>query len=386
MQQVKTGNSTIFLVNRDPNTEGAAMASTELTGPWADFAGHEELVVAYDEASGMQAVIAVHSTVLGPALGGVRMSRYADRPESGDQPGRTEAARHDALRLSRAMTYKNALAGLDHGGGKGVIFGDPGNKSVEVLHAFGRLVASLNGRYITAGDVGMSVADMDTIGQTCRWATGRSPENGGLGDSGILTAVGVWQAMRAAAGQVWGTCDLAGRRVGVVGAGKVGGRLIGHLIDEGASVYVVDPSATTLAGVLEKYPQVQVLESTAGLLATDLDVLSPNAMGGFLTMELAEHLSVPLICGGANNQLAAPEVAGVLAGRGVLYAPDFMVNCGGVIQVAEELAGCDLERARAKVMQVFTTTEKVLARAQLTGCTPMAAAEALAEDRIAGRG
>ncbi|MDA3022657.1 MAG: valine dehydrogenase [Actinomycetota bacterium] len=362
------------------------MANTELTGPWADFAGHEELVVAYDEASGMQAVIAVHSTVLGPALGGVRMSCYADRPESGDQPRRTEAARHDALRLSRAMTYKNALAGLDHGGGKGVIFGDPGNKSVEVLHAFGRLVASLNGRYITAGDVGMSVADMDTIGQTCRWTTGRSPESGGLGDSGILTAVGVWQAMRAAAGQVWGTCDLAGRRVGVVGAGKVGGRLIGHLIDEGASVYVVDPATATLAGVLEKYPQVQVLESTAGLLATDLDVLSPNAMGGFLTMELAEHLSVPLICGGANNQLAAPEVAGVLAGRGVLYAPDFVVNCGGVIQVAEELAGCDLERARAKVMQVFTTTEKVLARAQLTGCTPMAAAEALAEDRIAGRG
>ena len=356
------------------------MTSTDLAGPWADFDGHEQVVVAYDAASGMQAVIAVHSTVLGPALGGVRMSIYADRTEP------ATAAHQDALRLSRAMTYKNALAGLDHGGGKGVIFGDPGNKSVEVLHAFGRLVTSLGGRYITAGDVGMSVADMDTIGQTCPWTTGRSPSSGGVGDSGILTAVGVWQAMRAAAGQVWGTCDLAGRRVGVVGAGKVGSRLVGHLIDEGAIVFVVDPASATLAALFKQYPQVQVLESTAALLGADLDVLSPNAMGGFLTMELAEHLSVPLICGGANHQLASPEVAGVLAARGVLYAPDFMVNCGGVIQVAEELTGCDLERARAKVMQVFTTTEKVLVRAQGTGCTPVAAAEALAEDRIAGRG
>ena len=172
----------------------------------------------------------------------------------------------------------------------------------------------------------------------------------------------------------------------MVGAGKVGGRLVGHLIDEGAVVFVVDPASVTLAGLVKQYPQVQVLESTAALLGADLDVLSPNAMGGFLTMELADHLRVPLICGGANNQLASPEVADVLAARGVLYAPDFMVNCGGVIQVAEELTGCDLERARAKVMQVFTTTEKVLARAQRTGCTPVAAAEALAEDRIAGRG
>lgn len=286
------------------------MASTDLTGPWSDFDGHEQVVVAYDEASGMQAVIAVHSTALGPALGGVRMSLYADRPEP------AAAARHDALRLSRAMTYKNALAGLDHGGGKGVIFADPANKSTAVLHAFGRLVSSLNGRYLTAGDVGMSVADMDIVGETCGWTTGRSPENGGVGDSGILTAVGVWQGMRAAAGQVWGTPELRGRRVGVVGAGKVGGRLIGHLIDEGATVYVVDPSAATLAGVLAKYPQVQVMESTAGLLTEDLDVLSPNAMGGFLTLELAATLQVPLICGGANNQLATPEVAGVLAARG----------------------------------------------------------------------
>ena len=171
--------------------------------PWQDFTGHEQLLVAFDQASGMQAVIALHSTALGPALGGVRMSLYADRPEP------KMAARQDALRLSRAMTYKNALAGLSHGGGKGVIFGDPTNKSVEVLHAFGRLVSSLNGRYITAGDVGMSVADMDTIGQTCQWTTGRSPENGGIGDSGILTAVGVWQGMRAAAAHVWGTPELA---------------------------------------------------------------------------------------------------------------------------------------------------------------------------------
>ncbi len=351
---------------------------TPITGdPWQDFTGHEQLLVALDQASGMQAVIALHSTALGPALGGVRMSLYADRPEP------EMAARQDALRLSRAMTYKNALAGLSHGGGKGVIFGDPTNKSVEVLHAFGRLVSSLNGRYITAGDVGMSVADMDTIGQTCQWTTGRSPESGGIGDSGILTAVGVWQGMRAAAAHVWGTPELAARRIGVIGAGKVGGRLIGHLIDEGAVVYVVDPSAAALTAVTTNYPQVQVIDSTEQLLAIDLEVLSPNAMGGFVTMELAQTLSTPLICGGANNQLASPAVADVLAARGVLYTPDFLVNCGGVIQVAEELYGCDLERARARTMQVFGTTQQVLARAQQEGSTPVAAAESLAEDKIA---
>ena len=162
-------------------------ADVTYESPWADFAGHEQVVIAQDEPSGLLVVIAIHSTVLGPALGGTRMSLYAASPNPG------WAARQDALRLSRAMTYKNALAGLDHGGGKGVILADPAMKSVALLHAYGRVVESLGGRYVTAGDLDMTVHDMDVIGEACPWTTGRSPERGGVGDSGILTAVGVWQ-------------------------------------------------------------------------------------------------------------------------------------------------------------------------------------------------
>jgi valine dehydrogenase (NAD+) len=282
------------------------------------------------------------------------------------------------------MTYKNALAGLDHGGGKGVILADPLMKSTDLLHAYGRLVDSLNGQYVTAGDLGITVHDMDVIGETCRWATGRSPERGGVGDSGILTAVGVWLGMRACAAQVWGNADLKGLHVGVVGAGKVGGRLIGHLVDEGARVTVVESSKAALAAVTERHPSVRVAESVDDLLLQNVDVLSPNAIGGLITDSLAKALTVSVICGGANNQLAEPEVADVLHSRDILFAPDFLVNCGGVIQVAEELVGCDLDRARARVDQVFDTTTRVLERARAAGITPLRAAEAEAEDRIAG--
>jgi valine dehydrogenase (NAD+) len=282
------------------------------------------------------------------------------------------------------MTYKNALAGLDHGGGKGVIIADPANKRVDVLHAYGRLVASLDGRYVTAGDVGMTVTDMDTIGEVCRWTTGRSAANGGVGDSGILTAFGVFEGVRASAAAVWGSTDLVGRRVGVVGAGKVGGRLIGHLVEAGAVVSVLDPSTEARAAVAEHSPGARFVDTLDELLI-GLEVLSPNAMGGFLTADLARRLDVRLVCGGANNQLASPEVADLLADRGIAYAPDFLVNCGGVIQVAEELTGCDLERARQRTAGVFDTTTRVFARAAAEQITPVAAAEREAEDRI-GRG
>ncbi len=350
--------------------------TTVLQGPWSGFEGHEQVVTAQDAPSGLLVVIAIHSTVLGPALGGTRISAY----DGNDSPG--WAAQQDALRLSRAMTYKNALAGLDHGGGKAVILGDPHSKSIDLLHAYGRVVESLGGRYVTAGDLGITVADMDAIGETCRWATGRSPERGGVGDSGILTAVGVWQGMRASAHHRWGSADLAGRHVGVVGAGKVGGRLIGHLIGEGARVSVVEPSKAALDALMADCPGVLVVDSLDELISGDLDILSPNATGAMLTSSLASRLRVEIICGGANNQLATPEIADELAATGILYAPDFMVNCGGVIQVAEELAGCDLTRAKERVDRVYDTTERVLRRAAVEGITPLRAAEAVAEDRI----
>jgi valine dehydrogenase (NAD+) len=348
--------------------------------PWQGFEGHERTVVACDPASGVQFVVAVHSTVLGPALGGTRMAAYADEPSPG------AAAYADALRLSRAMTYKNALAGLDHGGGKGVILADPSTKSEHLLHAYGRLVASMQGSYVTAGDVGMTVDDMDVIGQVCPWTTGRSPEQGGVGDSGILTALGVFRAMQACAQVVFGSPDLADRRVGVVGSGKVGGRLIGHLVEAGAHVLAVDRSASAREVLEQMWPSVRCVDSVGELLDEDLDILSPNAMGGLLTTSLAGSLTVRLVCGGANNQLEDPSVGDLLAERGVVYAPDFMVNCGGVIQVAEELVGGDLDRARARTEKVFETTLRVLERAAVEGVTPVTAAEREAEDRIRAHG
>jgi len=342
--------------------------------PWFPFEGHEQAVVA--ETAGVRVVIAIHSTVLGPALGGTRFTAYADSPDP------AAAAYADALRLSRAMTYKNALAGLDYGGGKAVILADPQLKTPELLHAYGRLVESLSGTYVTAGDVGMTVADMDVIGEACRWTTGRSPEFGGVGDSGILTAFGVFEGLRACVQSVWGDPDLDGKRVAVIGAGKVGGRLIGHLVDAGASVIAVDPSADARAAVIAQHPDVRFVETVGELLALELDVLSPNALGGFLTAERAAAIRARVVCGGANNQLAEPAVADVLASRGVIYAPDFMVNCGGVIQVAEELVGCDLDRARARTARVFETTSRVLDRAREESITPVVAAEREAEDRI----
>jgi valine dehydrogenase (NAD+) len=360
--------------------------SSMLPDPWLGFDGHEEAVVAQDESTGMRAVIAIHSTVLGPSLGGVRMSTYSDAPE-----GAAAASYADALRLSRAMTYKNALAGLPHGGGKAVILHDPNNKPAALLHAFGRLVSSLDGRYVTAGDVGMRVQDMDTIGETCRWTTGRSPEHGGVGDSGILTAVGVHAGMRAGAEAALGSSDLNGVSVGVIGAGKVGGRLIRHLLDDGARVAALDPSSAARQALEGEYPgQIAWVDSLEDLLARQIDVLSPNALGGAVTESLVQILTssgVRLVSGGANNQLATPEVGDLLDQAGIVYTPDFCVNCGGVIQVAEELVGADLDRARAKVEDVFGTTRSVLRRAKEEGLTPVQAAEREAEARIdAARG
>lgn len=368
-------------------TRSSADARGGFDGPWGGFDGHEEVVVAQDRATGVRMVVAIHSTQLGPALGGTRMADYADTPAPG------AAAYADALRLSRAMTYKNALAGLAHGGGKGVILADsrtthPGSdpggstKDPAILHAYARLVASLAGRYVTAGDVGMTVADMDVIGEVCPWTTGRSPEKGGVGDSGILTALGVFRGLQASARVVFGTDDLAGRRIAVVGAGKVGGRLIGHLSAAGAQVVALDPSAPAREAVLDTCPEVRFVASLDELLATEPEVLSPNAMGGLITADLASQLTVRLVCGGANNQLADPAVGALLHERGIVYAPDFMVNCGGVIQVAEELVGGDLERARERTEQVYPTTLRVLERAAKEGLIPVAAAEREAEDRI----
>ena len=340
--------------------------------PWA--AGHEQVAFCHDPATGLRAIIAIYTTALGPALGGTRFYPYPS----------TAAALADVLALSRAMAYKNALAGLDHGGGKAVIIGDPGrDKSEALLRAYGRFVASLGGRYVTACDVGTYVADMDLVARETRFATGRSPEDGGAGDSSLLTALGVFQGMRAAAQVRWGRPSLSARLVGISGVGKVGRNLVPLLLADGAELVITDPDLVAVADLLARYPQVRAVSDTETLLAQPLDVYSPCALGGALTNQVAGTLTAAIVCGGANNQLAGPEVAQRLADRGIVYCPDFCVNAGGVIQVADELHGFSFERARAQTERIFDTTLAVLVEAGETGVTPTTAAERRAERRMA---
>jgi valine dehydrogenase (NAD+) len=336
--------------------------------------GHEQVVFCQDKPSGLRAVIAIYSTALGPALGGTRFYPYPTEAE----------LLHDALELSRAMAYKNALAGLDHGGGKGVIWGDPGrDKSEALLRAYGRFVESLGGRYYTACDVGTYVADMDLVARETRFATGRSPEHGGAGDSSVLTAWGVFQGMRAAAEHAWGSPTLRGRRVGIAGVGKVGRHLTGHLLDDGASVVVTDVSDAALGWMAANHPEVDVVPDTSALITSDIDVYSPCALGGALSDETVAALRAKVVAGGANNQLAHPGVEKLLAERGILYAPDYLVNAGGVIQVADEIGGFSFDRAKLRATRIFDTTREVLTLAASEGVPPALAADRLAERRIA---
>jgi valine dehydrogenase (NAD+) len=340
-------------------------------GPEA--AGHEQVVFCQDRHTGLKAIIGIYSTALGPALGGTRFYPYATE----------EDALRDVLHLSRAMAYKNALAGLDLGGGKAVIWGDPARlKSEALLRAYGRFVQSLNGRYYTACDVGTYVPDMDVIARETRFVTGRSVEHGGAGDSSILTAWGVFQGMRAAAEHLWGSPTLAGRRVGIAGLGKVGKYLAAHLLEDGASVVATDVSEAALAWARTTYPQIDLVADTTALITSDIDVYAPCALGGALDDDTVTALRAKIVAGGANNQLAHPGIDKSLAERGVLYTPDYLVNAGGVIQVADEIEGFDFERAKLRATRIFDTTRTILQLAEADGVPPAAAADRLAERRM----
>ena len=334
---------------------------------------HEQVVFCNDPATGLRAIIAVHSTALGPGLGGTRFYPFAS----------TDHAVRDVLNLSRGMTYKNSLAGLDLGGGKAVIIGDPATlKSEPLLRAYGRFVQSLHGRYYTACDVGTNSCDMDVVARESDYVTGRTVAHGGAGDSSVLTAFGVYQGMRAAAEAVWGEPTLTGRTVGIAGVGKVGRHLVGHLVEDGASVVVTDVNDAAVERVRDEHPGVRVVASTEALIGEQIDVYSPNALGDALTDEVVETLRAKIVCGAANNQLAHPGVEKVLADRGVLYAPDFCVNAGGVIQVADEIEGFVFERAKLKAAEILGTTRRVFQIADDEGIPPELAAERLAERRM----
>jgi valine dehydrogenase (NAD+) len=342
-----------------------------------DMGGHEQVVFCQDAQSGLRAIIAIYSTALGPALGGTRFHPYPTE----------EAALSDALDLSRAMAYKNAVAGLDLGGGKAVIWGDPNKiKTEALLRAYGRFVESLGGRYYTACDVGTYMADMDVVARETRYATGRSEANGGCGDSSVLTAFGLFQGMRAAAEHVWGSPTLAGRTVGIVGLGKVGRHLIGHLVSDGATVVGTDVTERALEWARSTYPQVELVDDEAALIASDIDVYAPCALGGALSDETVPALRARIVAGGANNQLAHPGIEKLLEERGILYAPDYVVNAGGVIQVADEIGGFNFERAKARTAKIYDTTRQILQLAAGEGVPPAEAADRMAERRMADIG
>jgi valine dehydrogenase (NAD+) len=344
---------------------------------FAHLSGHEQVVVCQDGRSGLRAIIAIHSTARGPALGGTRFHPYSSDAE----------ALRDVLNLSRGMSYKAALAGLDLGGGKAVIIGDPHTqKTPALLHSYGRFVQSLAGRYYTACDVGTYSEDMDVIAQECRYVTGRTVGQGGAGDSSVLTAYGVFQGMRAAAEATWGSPTLRGRTVGVTGVGKVGHHLVEHLLEDGAEVLVTDVYEPSVRQVRDAHPEVRIVADTTAMVTEPLDVYAPCALGDALTDDVVAVLNARVVCGAANNQLAHPGVEKQLADREILYAPDYVVNAGGLIQVADELDGFDFERARERASHIFDTTREVFALAATDGVPPAVAADRIAEQRMADAG
>jgi valine dehydrogenase (NAD+) len=343
-------------------------------GVFSAETGHEQVVFCQDRATGLKAIIGVYSTALGPALGGTRFYLYASEEE----------ALHDVLELSRGMAYKNALAGLDLGGGKAVIWGDPArDKSEPLLRAYGRFVQSLGGRYWTACDVGTYVQDMDVVARETRFVTGRSVEHGGAGDSSILTAWGVFQGMRAAAEHRWGDPSLRGRKVGIAGLGKVGKYLAVHLLEDGAEVVATDPSQAANAWARQNHPQIHLVTDVQQLITSDIDVYAPCALGGALNDDTVPVLRAQIVAGAANNQLAHPGIEKLLAERGILYAPDYVVNAGGVIQVADEIEGFNFDRAKMRATKIYDTTRRILELADAEGVSPATAADGLAERRMA---
>jgi glutamate dehydrogenase/leucine dehydrogenase len=333
--------------------------------------GHEEVVFGSDPESGLKTIIAIHSTALGPALGGTRFYPYGSEDE----------ALEDVLRLSQGMSMKAAAAGLDLGGGKAVIIGDHRKmKSERLWRAYGRVVDSLQGRYITAEDVGTDAQDMELIRRETPWVVGVPVEEGGSGDPSPATARGIMAAIRATSRFLWGDEDLSGRRVAVMGVGKVGTDLVRRLHENGAKVTVADVYPPSLERVRSEYG-VDIVEPDE-VFDVECDIFSPCSLGGALNVDTVPRLKTQAVVGSANNQLATPEDGQRLAERDILYAPDFVVNAGGLINVNEELRGYTVDKAAAHIDRIYDNTLRVLEQSRERGTTPVETAISLAEERI----
>jgi leucine dehydrogenase len=335
--------------------------------------GHERVLICSNPEVGLRAIIAVHSTVLGPGLGGVRMWSYAN----------DEAALTDVLRLSRGMTYKAAAAGLNLGGGKAVILGDAKkDKSEALFRAFGRFIDSLGGLYITAEDVGTDMEDMELIFSETRWCTGVSPAHGGSGDPSPVTAYGTLQGIKAAVKWRYAAADLKGRSVAIQGLGSVGHHLAGYLVQEGAKVFGCDIDDEAI----EQARQLGVeIVPTDQIFDAKVDIVAPCALGAVLNETTIPKLRCDIVAGAANNQLADDRRdAALLDERGILYAPDFVINAGGLINVYNELlGGYNRERALRMTRGIYLNLTRVFETAKREGISTAMAADHVAEERIA---
>lgn len=338
-----------------------------------DDYGHEQVIFCRNRQTGLKAIIAIHDTTMGPALGGCRMLPYSS----------TDEALEDALRLSRGMTYKNTLADTDFGGGKMVVIGDPQkDKSPELFRAIGRFVGGLNGRFYTGTDMGTKPEDFIHAAREANSFVGLPRSHGGSGDTSIPTAFGVLQGMRATARFLWDTDQLAGRTVAIQGVGKVGERLLGLLIEEGAFCIIADLDRERCRKLNRKYgSQVQVADVNT-IHEESCDIFSPCARGGVINDETAGVLNCLAVVGSANNQLADDRHGWMLHERGILYAPDYLVNAGGAIQVADELEGYHEERVFAKTRAIYDMVLEIYRRAKSENIPTCQAADRLVIERL----
>jgi leucine dehydrogenase len=349
-----------------------------MSTPWSlpDFDAHEEVQFITDDKCGLKAIIALHSTHLGPAAGGCRFWHYAQ----------DEDALVDALRLSRGMSYKNAMAGLPLGGGKSVILADSERtKTPGLLHAFGRAIDHLGGRYITAEDVGMSVADMIEVRRSTQFVAGLPNSPGDVGgDPGPHTSLGVFLGIKAAVKQALGKDSLDGLHIALQGAGSVATGVALHSCAEGARLSIADVDQDKAQNLADKVGGVAVAPDE--ILGLQADVLSPCALGAILTEQTIPELRVPIVAGGANNQLGTPADGVRLQQRGILYAPDYVINAGGIINVCTEYLGDgDADLVRSRIEGIPVRLDQIWAESQSSGRDPAAVADSMAQ-RLIGRG
>ncbi|MDR3679460.1 MAG: Glu/Leu/Phe/Val dehydrogenase dimerization domain-containing protein [Flavipsychrobacter sp.] len=336
--------------------------------------GHEQLVFCHDPHSGLNAIIAIHNTTLGSALGGTRLWNYNSHEE----------AIVDALRLSRGMTYKAAISGLNLGGGKAVIIGDASKiKSEALWRRYGKFVNSLNGKYITAEDVNTNARDMEYISLETDFVTGVPEYMGGSGDPSPFTAYGVFTGMKAAAKKAWGKDSLSGKKILVQGVGHVGQYLTGHLIEDGATVYISDINAERIKQTVNKFQNVKVVDNDK-IFDLDIDIYAPCALGASVNTDTIGKMKCHIIAGAANNQLEDEDIHGpMLVEKGILYVPDFLINAGGLINVAAELETYNKERVTGNVLKIYDRTLEIFELAESKKIHTQQAATLIAEKRLA---